>query len=486
MRQIVTERPRLSPAGLLLGQRRPPPRPPTWAWSAALGLALPLMGALVHAPVVGLPFIQEDYIHLARVRPASLAAPWAAFLALDEGWYRPLLEVYFALLHGLFGPVPAGFHAVNIALLALNAGLVAALGHRLGLDRGARVAAAVFYGGHTAFMTLVLWPAAASSLLVVAASLAALVVLPRAWRPARLALAAALFALALAARENAVVVPALAWLTLWLPGRPWRSGVPGALRAALAALRVTAPCWLLLGLYLLLRSGAMARMATETVYAMAVGPHLLSNASALLIQASGLPLVLVEGRPWLLVVPLGLWLGVGAGAAWSWRRGHAAPLLGLLWFAVACSPVLLLARHAMDAYYLDLPLVGLALAIGVLARAGLGWAAPRGRMAAPATIVLAGYLVLGGLAVRAAAPRAELVVKAARAAAVVAEARAAYPRLPRGGTLTLTGADDLTYWATGWGAAFQVAYDDPTLRIVFARPEETPIDAAAVVALSPR
>jgi hypothetical protein len=62
------------------------------------------------------------------------------------------------------------------------------------------------------------------------------------------------------------------------------------------------------------------------------------------------------------------WATIVGAALLALRRGRLLPIMGLVWFAVACLPVLTLVHHAMDPYYLDFALVGLAITIASLLR----------------------------------------------------------------------------------------------------------------------
>jgi hypothetical protein len=208
-------------------------------------------------------------------------------------------------------------------------------------------------------------------------------------------------------------------------------------------------------------------MAAETVYRLEPGPHVLANLATLMGHAAGMPPG-VEAGPLGAGYRLLVWLALTAGSVMLLRRGQPLAGLGLAWFALGIAPVIALSGHGMDPYYLDLALIGLALTVGALVGAASHRAAPRRLAGVLGAALLVAYLMVGATAVRAELPRSQLAAKAARAETALADVRAAYPSLPRGATLYLIDSDDFTYWATGWGALFRVAYHDPALRVLFA------------------
>lgn len=168
---------------------------------------------------------------------AILANPAARSLA---GWWhalpgiRPLLKLGYASTFELGGGVLA-VHASNIAIHAINACLLCALLRRWlpvlapSLERPglAALLAALLFAVHPAATEAVTYASGRSISLAATFGLAALLADDAARaQPSnrRLAwLGPALFALALAVRETAIVVPAIPLLLAWATGRPLRA-----------------------------------------------------------------------------------------------------------------------------------------------------------------------------------------------------------------------------------------------------------------------
>jgi hypothetical protein len=145
-------------------------------------------------------------------------------------------------------------------------------------------------------------------------------------------LSALTFALALTAREGAVVVPALAWLVRWLPARPWEGGRRALMRASVHSAVAMLPLWLLLAVYCAARVAAISHPAAGSAYSLEFGPRLLFNAAVLAFHATGLSVRAQE----LIGAPLGIGYRNGAivtsgtqpepracGGLHSWRRSRS-------------------------------------------------------------------------------------------------------------------------------------------------------------------
>lgn len=457
-------------------------RAPAWLREGAVFAVLLAAAVLVFWPALDAFFVQDDFRNLLWAQQADARAMAGAFARLHEGTYRPLVRLYFVAMTRWVGLEPAAFHGVSVALLAVNAWLVRRLGRGLGLGLTGSLAAGLFYGCHTAFLTLAMWASATNSLLAVCGALVTVLLVQRraAWWTRGLATVTS--ALALCAREVAVMAPLLAWLVLWLPARPWRRGRRACWQAGVASAAATAPLWLLAALYLLARAAGLARLAGTPDYAVGLGPRTLFNAAVLAFHATGLSVRAQEliGAPLGVACRITFWGALLAGAWLARRRGSAAGLVGLPWFGAGILPVIGLTAHWMDAYYLDLALVGPALAAGALLERGMHRLAPPRTPGARGIVglVLTGLVLASAASVRAELPRALLYHRARLAAALLADVQEAYPRLPPGATLVLTGLDDAAAWAIGFGDLYRVLYGDPMLRVVLARPGD-PLPPAA-------
>ncbi|MBI2790050.1 MAG: DUF2029 domain-containing protein [Elusimicrobia bacterium] len=223
--------------------------------------AAALAAAAAHLPSLGGAFQFDDYnviVHEPAVHSAS-----ALFAALAGG-VRPLLKASYAL-NWAFGPGPAGFHAFNIAVHALNAALIYGVGRRLcarwlGEENapGAALAAALMFALHPAQTEAVTYVCGRSSSLMATFYLgAALLYL----RGASVLASAALFVLAVSVKESAIAFPAA---LLLFDGKFQRRQAPVWLAAAagLVAMGMSARYRDLLG-YGFTQRGMLANLLTQ-------------------------------------------------------------------------------------------------------------------------------------------------------------------------------------------------------------------------------
>lgn len=135
--------------------------------------------------------------------------------------YRPLVILSYAINHAIGGMNPGGFHAVNLLLHALCAGLVVILGARLGLSVPGALAAGVLFAAHPIHTEAVAGLVGRAELMAAGAVLAAWIVhlgpagivrTAEVWRTTGVRRTAAIAALLLAgllSKENAIVLPGL-------------------------------------------------------------------------------------------------------------------------------------------------------------------------------------------------------------------------------------------------------------------------------------
>jgi hypothetical protein len=209
-----------------------------------VGVAAVLVVVLAYANAVGAGFQFDDWNVIVREpRVQSLAAWWGSMPGI-----RPLLKLSYALNHATALGAP-GFHAVNIAVHVINAGLVFALLRRWpgGAPVSTAIAAiiaALIFALHPVQTEAVSWVAGLSVSLSATFVLSSLL----AWvagreRGSRLlsgALSPLLFVCALATRETAAVLPLA--LILW---RVTAGSPPGD---RVSALRSTAMHWVMLAI----------------------------------------------------------------------------------------------------------------------------------------------------------------------------------------------------------------------------------------------
>ena len=199
--------------------------------------------------------VKNAAIHSWRYAPHYFLPAIAADLPQEivggaGTFYRPLTLLWLRTIHALFGLNPAGWHLATVAAHVLVTYLVFLLACRLTRERSTALIAGILFGLHPAHVENVAWVSAVNDLLVSGLVLAAFLVYwkkgdtgKKVWPGCSLGL----FALALFAKETAVVFPLLIFAYASILKRPQpqapsteadlpRSGIaPGSsgLRAAL-------------------------------------------------------------------------------------------------------------------------------------------------------------------------------------------------------------------------------------------------------------
>src|SRR5262245_33070291 len=212
--------------GLRCPRTRSTPRAAGDAWAgreelggrmqALFWLGPPLLAALVYAGALGNPFVYDDRVVV--VANASLREPLAnPLFVLLYSPYRPLVNASYALDHVVWGLDPFGYDLTGLLLHCANVVLLYALFARApGSARGVAAFAAALFAVHPMGIESVGYVAGRAELLCATFFLAsllcfqgALVAAPGARRSVRIAAGLGAFALALASKETAAVLPAI-------------------------------------------------------------------------------------------------------------------------------------------------------------------------------------------------------------------------------------------------------------------------------------
>lgn len=198
---------------------------------------LAALAALAHLPSLAGPFLYDDWNDVAR-NPSALAATF--WQRLPET-LRPLLKASYALQDAWHGPLPALYHAVNIALHAATTCLAFLLIRRALAGRETvALAAAALWALHPAGAETVSYISGRSMGLSVPLMLLALLAATAPGKPRPILAFSCALAAALA-RETALILPALLlwWQITLEAGMPWRDriarGAPVWAGAILAA-----------------------------------------------------------------------------------------------------------------------------------------------------------------------------------------------------------------------------------------------------------
>jgi len=445
-----------------------------------LGLAgLVLLALARYGWALDISFINDDFLFLERARTASFLDNWNFHDALGNV-YRPLTRnLYFWLGLKLFGREPAGYHAVNLALVGLSLVLAALLARRLvaeaaggrpdsGQADGAGLLAALLFGLHPAAGTPASWVCGVQDVLAIDFALAA----GLAHLAGRRVLYVVLYAAALLSKETAAflfVLMALLDLTVVRAG--WRAAlVRQAPVVALFALWLAGNRWLpwndlgstihsrepgrpsLLGRFDL---GTVA-LTLRALFLIQPGetyrwPHgLAATASQILLAASILAIALTAPAP-----------------ARLDRRSRG--LMGLALFAALWSlssilPLITVISHFV--YYAYYPAFGLSLllatlAVTLLARPGAARAVARTGL----VVLVAALVAAAGTAYHASLCDAHNI---RRASAHLHNFRADLLRLHP----TFPESARVYFWNIPYWIGFQLA-DGPALRVWYGDPTLT-------------
>jgi tetratricopeptide (TPR) repeat protein len=384
-------------------QRAAAPPERIWRW-ALLAAALALVPYLNSLP--GILFWDSEVLILKNVFLRSfshLPEIWTTSVTAGGGepnnYYRPLPVTLLLLQYQLWGPKAVGYHAVALAIHALNAGLLFLLARRLlgGLlgGRWAALWCALFFAFHPVQNETVNYVDHFEGTLACSFGLAAVLT----WLSGRRYVSASMFALSLLCKEEgAVFLPILAMHEL-LSAESRRDLIARWLRLW--------PHALVFGIYALLRMTVFDFLdlpfgqfsAQQGAYA-PLGLRLLTFAKALATYLR------------LLVWPSGLHFdrdmapasGWGDAAAWAcaalcaavlaglWRlaKGDFAARFGLAWFACGLLPYsgLLAFNNILAEHFLYIPSAGLLLALVSLLRGAL---TSPGAVPAFAALILAAF-----------------------------------------------------------------------------------------------
>ncbi len=225
-------------------------------------LALAL-ASLTYISSLRFPFVFDDnpqIVENQQLRSWSSAPEffthhlWAHVAPESAGpFYRPAFLLWLLMNFQVFGLHPAGWHATTIAVHLVVTWLVFRLALRWTHDDWVAGATALLFALHPTHIETIAWISGVTDALMAVFFLAALLGYSR-WhdgeRPARnLALALSCGALAMLAKETAVVLPAIVAAHAWIyrQDQPARSRLRGAAVAS-------APFVLVAGAYLLLRA----------------------------------------------------------------------------------------------------------------------------------------------------------------------------------------------------------------------------------------
>jgi hypothetical protein len=442
----------------------PAPRP----WLALLILAMAIFAFFF--PILSTFFLADDYNYVgyllsharAYVQGEQLTDWFVAFSA--QGLQNPVLSVFFRPVVQwlwltdfiMWGTNAFGYHLTNILLHVLNSFLVFLLARWILRQRWGAFVAGLLFALHPIHADSVSWIADRTDVLstffyLLGATSFVLyrVKTRRIFRDVSLAA----FALAIGTKENTVALPlVLVAYDLLFAFRGWDRKI------ALAQI----PFALILGLYVAARFLFLGQFGRNT------GGGFLTFGAELFatfyVQSLGQPFVYDIDRPQLILA-----LGVVALVIFLYRDRRAL-WFGLAWIVFSLLPSAAAAYVAPRLAYA--PSAGLALALGAIC------AQPLPRRGGTEPTVLARWNLYAGILLTfffvaryglGLAARVDDWNAAGTVARIIPEeTKKLHRSIPRGSRLQFLGAPEILrgiyIYNDNFGSAFQVAYQDPSLR----------------------
>jgi hypothetical protein len=288
------------------------------------GAAIVLLTTYIYWPAVRFYFLHDDFQWLEGAmvfRPSQL---WQ--LSDRQHFYRPAIELYFALMHQGAQCQAAAFHLASLAVHVTNALIVLAIGTRLGTPVAGLIGATGF-AALPAYAEAVVWPSAVTELLSTTAGLVAIWVdLRRTQTPSRVKDVVVPVALgtALACHESAATILATMILLRWA-----KQSEPLDARALVKSY---APSSAVLVVFLLVTALVNSRNYVITEGHYRAGPHVLWNLLDALVTLYVGHRTMLEYAAVLLVVLVVVWKGDALTRALvGWLLLALAPALPFAW-----------------------------------------------------------------------------------------------------------------------------------------------------------
>jgi hypothetical protein len=193
---------------------------------------LVLLAAALYSPSLAYDFVNDDHgqIEMAKSRFTWDQLPsyftedvWAYTQRSSSNYYRPIFLVWLMLNHQAFGLAPAGWHASTVLVHAIATLLLYFLARRISGDAWLAAMGAAWFAVHPAHIESVAWVSGVTDPLLAVFFFGCLICYLRGqegppsrerflWRAG----AIALFALAIFAKETAVIVPVALLAAYWL------------------------------------------------------------------------------------------------------------------------------------------------------------------------------------------------------------------------------------------------------------------------------
>jgi len=234
-----------------LADERVPEQSTGMQHAAAVMLLIALMSAIAW-PTLSVGFLADDYSHLLGVSKANVALllHWFTVPASDNLFFRPVAMVSYWIDFAWAGFSPVRWHAAELALHAMNAALVFALGRKLALDLDWALFGAAFFAMHGSRPEAVTWVAARFDLLATLFVLVALLLFLAYRERPRAGLLVLMLVAAfcgLFSKESAFVLPLLMAAFAWFYRDRSRATVLAIAEVAALTLAAFLYRWFVLG-----------------------------------------------------------------------------------------------------------------------------------------------------------------------------------------------------------------------------------------------
>ncbi|MEZ5354378.1 MAG: hypothetical protein R2762_17215 [Bryobacteraceae bacterium] len=415
--------------------------------SASLVYAAPLLCLLLYGRCLGAWFQLDDFAWLGLRDLIGVNQTWttALFAPMAQGTVRPISErLFFIVFRALFDLDAFPYHALTMATQLANLILLSSVARRLAPDAPAWFWAPLLWGSHSAIAWPMAWAAAYNQILCSFFFLAGLLLLDRAGRTGRRRDEAAhwiLFLLGFGVLELNAIYPVIALAFAAVRPRPFSRSYYRRL-------------WLLPLVSILYVSwnSYYAPKPTGGPYALALDGRIVRTLGRYVHCTIWPACSEAEGG-----------MGVSAGTALfalaviailailAAHRAKGPIVFGLIWFAAALSPYLLL-PDKISLYYLTVPAIGFSIAAASVIGPALECPAATCRL--QASLVVAAILPLGCLhALRLSADYTAPSLHAESLVRGVQEIMSAHP----GKLILLEGVDERTFWDSVYHHPFRLA-----------------------------
>ena len=370
------------------------------AWLFPLVAVLLVAAAYARAPWLGLVYDDDiiiranPYITSVRYIPTYFTEHvWTDLMLARNNYYRPVFLLWLLAGYKMFGTNPLGWHLRSLLMHLGSVVMLYQLALRITRSKLGALSAALIFGLHPVQVENVVWSSAVTELLCTFLSLASLLCYLRSLESAsrRLLLLSSsvfLFALAILAKETAIVIPVVIFLHEWL-GRPAvaaphpvSAGAPKSIqarkRAFLGALRESLPFGAVVIAYLAARIAVLGGIGQITasistqVWLQTI-PYTLQVYLTHLIWPAGLSAFYDYGYVneftfRAVLFPVALLACLGAALIFVLRKTPGGQLAAV-WMTLAILPVLDLPVFPRGEFlhdrYLYHPLIGLSLLVGL-------------------------------------------------------------------------------------------------------------------------